>query len=64
MIVGENPDLMRVQAVYAAAVALRDNADPLLIGQIEAIIGRLSALLAAMGAPVPDDAVPTSEAPR
>jgi len=58
-----NPDLARVQAVYAAAVALRDIGDPLLIGQIEAIIGRLSALLAAMGAPVPADAVPTRDAP-
>jgi hypothetical protein len=56
----EHPDRARVQAVYTAAVALRDSADPLLAGQIEGIIGRLSALLAMMGAPVPDDALPAT----
>lgn len=57
----EHPDRARVQAVYAAAVALRSNADPLLAGQIEGIIGRLSALLAMIGDVVPDDAVPPAE---
>ena len=57
----DHPDRARVQAAYAAAVALRDNADPLLAGQIEGIIGRLSALLAVIGAPVPDDVLPGGE---
>ena len=56
-----HPDRARIQAVYDAAVALRDNADPLLAGQVEGIIGRLSALLAAIGAPVPVDALPTED---
>jgi hypothetical protein len=58
----EHPDRAGIQAAYAAAVALRGNADPLLAGQIEGIIGRLSALLAVIGAPVPDDALPADEA--
>ena len=57
----DHPDRARIEAAYAAAVALRGNADPLLAGQIEGIIGRLSALLVAIGAPVPDDVLPASE---
>lgn len=50
--------LDQVQAIYRAAVTLRRNSDPLLAGQVEGVIGRLSALLAALGAAVPDDALP------
>jgi hypothetical protein len=53
-------DLKRVQDMYRAAVALRKDADPLLAGQYEGLIGRLTALLAAMGAAIPDDALPRS----
>jgi hypothetical protein len=59
--IDEHPDRARIEAAYAAAVALRRVADPLLAGQIEGIIGRLSALLASIGAPVPDDALPQKE---
>lgn len=59
----EHPDRERIEAAYRAAVALRECADPLLVGQIEGVIGRLSALLAAIGAPVPDDAL-FSQEPR
>jgi hypothetical protein len=54
----QHPERARVQALYDLAVQLRVDADPLFAGQYEGIIGRLSALLAQMGAPVPDDAVP------
>ena len=57
----EHPDRERVRTIYELAVALRKNADPLLAGQYEGIIGRLTALLAIMGAPVPDDALPAME---
>ncbi len=57
----EHPALARVKAAYEAAVALRAETDPLLAGQIEGIIGRLSALLAAIGSTVPDDALPSNE---
>ena len=60
----EHPDAKRVQAIYDLALALRDNPDPLLQGQYEGIIGRLTALLAAMGAPVPEDALPSSTPPE
>ena len=59
--IDEHPDRARIEAAYAAAVALRRVADPLLAGQIEGIIGRLSALLASIGAPVPDDALPPTK---
>jgi hypothetical protein len=59
----DDTDLERIEAAYRAAVAMRACADPLLIGQIEGVIGRLSALLAAIGAPVPDDALPPAERP-
>ncbi len=58
------PDRARIEAAYTAAVALRASPDPLLAGQIEGIIGRLSALLVAIGAPVPDDALGESEEMR
>ena len=51
--------IRQVEALYRAAVALRRNTDPLLAGQIEGVIGRLSALLAVLGAAVPEDALPT-----
>lgn len=54
----EHPDRQRVQTLYELAVELRRNADPLLEGQYEALVGRLTALLAVLGAPVPDDALP------
>ena len=54
----DHPDRARVQEIYDLAVKLRENPDPLLAGQYEGIIGRLSALLAVLGAPVPDDALP------
>ena len=57
----EHPDRARIEAAYAAAVAMRNSKDPLLAGQIEGIIGRLSALLASIGADVPDDALPAAE---
>jgi hypothetical protein len=57
----DHPDRARIQAAYRAAVALRASGDPLLVGQIEGVIGRLSALLAAIGEPVPRDALPTEE---
>lgn len=44
--------------MYRTAVTLRQQADPLLVGQYEGLIGRLTALLAVMGGSVPDDAVP------
>lgn len=53
------PDaLKQVEDMYRTAAALRRDADPLLAGQYEGLIGRLTALLAAMGAAVPDDALP------
>lgn len=58
---GAHPDLARLQELYRLAVALRVNADPLLAGQYEGIIGRITALLAAVGAPVPEDALPHGE---
>ncbi len=57
----DDPDRKRIEAAYRAAVAMRDCRDPLLVGQIEGVIGRLSALLVAIGAPVPDDALPPGE---
>ncbi len=57
-----DPSLQRTRALYHQAVSLRLDLDPLLAGQHEAIIGRLSALLAAMGDPVPADALPVSGA--
>jgi len=59
--VTEHPDRARIEAAYAAAVAMRNSKDPLLVGQIEGVIGRLSALLASIGANVPDDALPPAE---
>jgi hypothetical protein len=56
--IDDHPDRARIEAAYRAAVALRDCDDPLLAGQIEGVIGRLSALLVAIGSPVPDDALP------
>lgn len=50
--------LKQVQEMYRTALALRQDADPLLAGQYEGLIGRLTALLAAMGAAIPDDALP------
>ena len=50
----------RVEAMVRIALSLRRDADPLLAGQYEGLIGRLTALLAVMGAPLPDDAVPGS----
>jgi hypothetical protein len=57
----EHPDRACIEAAYAAAVAMRNSKDPLLVGQIEGVIGRLSALLASIGANVPDDALPPAE---
>ena len=57
----EHPDLARVRAMYDIAVSLRQSRDPLLTGQYEGIIGRLTALLAVLGDPVPDDALPQQE---
>jgi hypothetical protein len=57
----DHPDRPRIEAVYRAAVELRECTDPLLAGQIEGVIGRLSALLVAIGAPVPDDVLPPHE---
>ena len=56
--IGPHPDRARIEAAYRAAIALRDIDDPLLAAQVEGIVGRLSALLAVIGAPVPDDALP------
>jgi len=56
-----NPSLYRVRALYRQAVGLRQDTDPLLSGQFESVIGRLSALLAAMGDPVPSDALASSK---
>ena len=53
----EHPDRLRIEAAYRAAVALRVGADPLLAGQVAGVIGCLSAMLASIGAPVPDDAL-------
>lgn len=53
--------LKQVQDMYRTAVTLRRQADPLLAGQYEGLIGRLTALLAAMGASIPDDALPPAD---
>ena len=53
--------LQRVRALYRQAIGLRQDTDPLLSGQFEAVIGRLSALLSAMGDPIPADALPDFE---
>jgi NAD(P)-dependent dehydrogenase (short-subunit alcohol dehydrogenase family) len=58
----EHPQRAQVEALYRAALALRANPDPLLAGQYESVIGRLSALLAAMGATVPEDAAAAATA--
>jgi len=56
-----HPDRERLQQIYDLAITLRTDADPLLAGQYEGIIGRLTALLAITGAPIPDDALPEAE---
>lgn len=53
-----------IEAMLRTAISLRKDADPLLAGQYEGLIGRMTALLAAMGAFVPEDAVPGGGAER
>lgn len=57
-----HPQAARLEALYHAARALREDGDPLLAGQYEGVIGRLSALLASIGEPVPDDDAPAPPA--
>lgn len=49
----DNTTLARVRSLYRQALTLRADPDPLLAGQYEGIIGRLSALLAVLGDPLP-----------
>jgi NAD(P)-dependent dehydrogenase (short-subunit alcohol dehydrogenase family) len=59
-----HPQGARIEALYHAAKALRDDGDPLLAGQYDGVVGRLSALLASIGEAIPDDgaAVPAGGA--
>jgi NAD(P)-dependent dehydrogenase (short-subunit alcohol dehydrogenase family) len=59
----EHPQHAQVEALYRAALTLRESPDPLLAGQYEGVIGRLSALLAAMGASAPEQAPATPAEP-
>ncbi len=46
--------LSQLHAMLSIAVALRSGADPMLAGQVEGLIGRMTAMLAQLGEPIPE----------
>ncbi len=51
--------IAQVRDMLDMALALRKGGDPLLAGQIDGLIGRLTALLAVLGALLPPDLMAT-----
>jgi len=47
----------KVHAMLRIATSMRSDADPLLAGQIEGVIGRLTAMLAVLGEVLPENAL-------
>ena len=45
MIANDDPELIHLQAMHRSALALCGSADPLLRGQYEGLLGRITALL-------------------
>jgi len=51
------PTVEKVHAMLRIAATLRADADPLLAGQVEGVIGRLTAMLAVLGEVLPEEAL-------
>ena len=55
MTTDDDPELAHLEAMHASALALCATADPLLRGQYEGLLGRITALLTIRRGTLPDD---------